>query len=180
MWKRFLHYSLASGIVFQMCVRVCVLVTQSCPTLFDPMDCNPPGSSVHGILQARVLQWVAILFSRESSQLRDWNQVSCIAGWFFTIWATREAHLWDVFESLLFLIVCMWFFFSWGFQELLCLNAIVIDLSICSFIASSWGKLWSEEISEKNFNLRWLKGGVTGELLINEHTVLVKFYMNSA
>ena len=46
-------------------------VTQSCPTLCDPMNCNPPGSSVHGILQARVLEWVAISFSRGSSQPRD-------------------------------------------------------------------------------------------------------------
>ena len=42
-------------------------VTQSCPTLCDPMDCNLPGSSVHGILQARILEWVAIFFSRGSS-----------------------------------------------------------------------------------------------------------------
>ena len=48
-----------------------VLVTQSCPTLFDPMDCSSPGSSVHGILQARILKWVAIPFSRGSSQPRD-------------------------------------------------------------------------------------------------------------
>ena len=46
-------------------------VTQSCPTLFDPMDCSLPGSFVHRILQAGILQWVAILFSRGSSQLRD-------------------------------------------------------------------------------------------------------------
>ena len=51
-------------------------VAQSCLTLCDPMDCGPPGSSVHGILQARVLEWVAIPFSRESSQTR----VSCVAG----------------------------------------------------------------------------------------------------
>ena len=44
---------------------------QSCLTLCDPMDCSPPGSSVHGILQARILEWVALLSSRESSQLRD-------------------------------------------------------------------------------------------------------------
>ena len=68
-------------------------VAQSYPTLCDPMDCSPPGSSVHGILQARVLKWVAIPFSRESSQPRDWIQVSCLAGRFFTIWATREAHV---------------------------------------------------------------------------------------
>ena len=48
-----------------------VLITQSCPTLCDPMDCSPPGTSVHGILQARTPEWVAISFSRESSQPRD-------------------------------------------------------------------------------------------------------------
>ena len=64
---------------------------QSCPTLCDPMDCSLPGSSVHGILQARVLEWVAISFSRGSSQPRDRTQVSRTAGRRFTIWATREA-----------------------------------------------------------------------------------------
>ena len=67
------------------------LVTQSCPTLFDPMDYNPPGSSVHGILQARILEWVDIPFSRGSSQDKDRTQVSHIAGGFFAVWATREA-----------------------------------------------------------------------------------------
>ena len=57
---------------------VCVLVTQLCPTLCDPMDCSPPASSVHGILQARILEWVAISFSRGSSQSRDQNSVSGI------------------------------------------------------------------------------------------------------
>ena len=64
---------------------------QSWPTLCDPMDCSPPGSSVHGILQARILEWVAMPSSRGSSQSTDQTQVSCIAGRFFTIWATREA-----------------------------------------------------------------------------------------
>ena len=54
-----------------------------CPTLCDPTDCSPPGSSVHGILQARIREWVAIPFSRESSQPRDWTWVFCIAGRFF-------------------------------------------------------------------------------------------------
>ena len=49
----------------------CCLVTKLCPTLWDPMDCSPPGSSVHGISQARILEWVAIAFSRGSSQPRD-------------------------------------------------------------------------------------------------------------
>ena len=55
------------------------LVTKSCPTLCNPMDYNPPVSSVHGIFQARILEWVAISFSRESSPPRDWTWVSCIA-----------------------------------------------------------------------------------------------------
>ena len=55
-------------------------VAQSCPTLCDPVDCSPPGSSVHGILQARILEWVAISFSRGSSRPRDRTQVSHIAG----------------------------------------------------------------------------------------------------
>ena len=66
------------------------LVAQSCLTLCDPMDCSLPGSSVHGIFQARVLEWVAISFSKGSSQPRDGTRVSHIAGRCFTIWATRE------------------------------------------------------------------------------------------
>ena len=66
-------------------------IAQSCPTLCDPMDCSPQGSSAYGILQARILEWVAISFSRESSGLRDQTRVSCITGRFFTVWATRKA-----------------------------------------------------------------------------------------
>ena len=69
------------------------LVAQRCPTLCDPMDCKPTRFPVHGILQARILEWVAILSSRGSSEPRDQTQLSHIAGSFFTIWATREAHI---------------------------------------------------------------------------------------
>ena len=69
-----------------------IKVTQSCPTLCDPMDCSLPGSSVHGILQGWIMEWVAFPFSRGSSQNSDWTQVSCIAGGFFTTWATRKAQ----------------------------------------------------------------------------------------
>ena len=62
-------------------------------TLCYPMDCSPPGSSVHGISQARVLEWVAISSTRGSSQPRDQTQVSHIAGRHFTIWAIREASI---------------------------------------------------------------------------------------
>ena len=85
-----------------------VKVSQSCPTLCDPMHCRPPGSSVHGILQAKILEWVAISSSRESSWPRDQTQVSCFAGRFFTIWATREAP-WTIrnfhFKGFVFWIV---------------------------------------------------------------------------
>ena len=59
-------------------------VTQSCPTLCNPVDCSLPDFSVHGILQARILKWIAIPFSRGTSQPRDRTLVSCIAGRFFT------------------------------------------------------------------------------------------------
>ena len=65
-------------------------ITQSCPTLCNPMDCSLPGSSIYGIFQAKVLQWVAISFSRGSSQLRNRTRVSLIVGRRFTILATKE------------------------------------------------------------------------------------------
>ena len=65
-------------------------VAQLCLTLCDPMDCSLPRTSVRGIFQARVLEWVALSFSRGSSQPRDWTWVSCIVGRCFTIWVTRE------------------------------------------------------------------------------------------
>ena len=69
-----------------------VLVTQSYPTLCDSMDCSLPGFSVHGILQARILEWVVMPSFRVSSRPSDQTWVSCITGTFFTIWATREAQ----------------------------------------------------------------------------------------
>ena len=66
-------------------------VVQWCPTLWDPMDCSLPGSSIHGISQERILEWVAISFSRGSSPPRDQTGVSHITGRRFTVWATRGA-----------------------------------------------------------------------------------------
>ena len=68
-----------------------MLVTQSCPILCDPMDCSLQGPSVHWILQARIREWIAIPFSRWSSRPRVQTLVSCIAGRFFTVCATKEA-----------------------------------------------------------------------------------------
>ena len=67
-----------------MVVLAC-LVAQLCLTLYNPMDRSLPGSCVHGILQARILEWVALPFSRGSSQPRDQTQVSHFAGRFFTV-----------------------------------------------------------------------------------------------
>ena len=70
-------------------------VAQSCPTLCSSMDCSPPGSSAHGIFQARILEWVAISFSRESSQPRDQTRISYVswlAGKFFTTCVTWEVQ----------------------------------------------------------------------------------------
>ena len=86
LWDQILILSLTDTV----CVCVCE-VTQSCPILCDPKDCSPPGTPVHGILQAR-MEWVALPFSRGFSWPRDRTWVSCIAGRFFTLWATREAH----------------------------------------------------------------------------------------
>ena len=76
-----------------------MLFAQTCSTLCNPMDYSPLGSSVHGILQARILEWIIIPFSRGSSQPRDWTQVSCTAGRFFTVWATREDCLMSFISS---------------------------------------------------------------------------------
>ena len=66
------------------------LVARSCPTLCNPMDYRPPGSFVYEIFWTRIQEWVAISFSKGSSPRRGWTWVSCVAGGFFTNWATRE------------------------------------------------------------------------------------------
>ena len=88
--------SLTIGPFFPMCVPSMCLAAQPCPTLCDPLDCRPPGYSVHGIFQARILKWIVISFSRGSSQLKDRTCVSyvpCIAG---------------VIRAKLFLFICFY------------------------------------------------------------------------
>ena len=77
---------------------------QSCLTLCDPMHCSSPGSSV----LARILEWVAISFTRGSSWPRDWTWVSCTAGGFFTTWSTREAHSSPIPLTILFKLKGQW------------------------------------------------------------------------
>ena len=74
-----------------LCAVLC-LIAQACTTLCNPVDCSPPGSSVHGILQSRITEWVAMASSRVSSQPRDQIKVSRIAGRFFTVWAGKPMN----------------------------------------------------------------------------------------
>ena len=103
------------------------------PTLCDPMDCGPPGSSVHGILQSIILEWVAILFSRESSWPKDRTQVSRIAGGFFTVLATREGRV--------FIYVCVCVYkevrFMWRKSRVIRLERGITEMSNSSSIKSS-------------------------------------------
>ena len=103
-----------------------------------------PGSSVHGIIQARILEWAAIPFSRGSSQPRNQTQVSCIAGRFFTIWATKEAHMYiyTTFYLSINQLKDIWVISTFGcyeqyFNEHLCISSVWTDVFIsleCIFI----------------------------------------------
>ena len=92
----------------------------------DPMDYSPPGSSFHGIFQARILEWVAISFSRGSSGPRNRTWVSCIAGGFFTDWARREA-LRVILDGMYFLSSK----FSVLSPPLLCLPSSLLPKQLC-------------------------------------------------
>ena len=79
---------------------------QSCPTLCDPMNCSPPGSSVHGIFLARILEWVAISSSRGSSQPRDWTCISYVScRGILYCWATRSGYSWSRMVIIIFVAV---------------------------------------------------------------------------
>ena len=73
------------------CMHCACSVDQSCPILCNLMDCSPPGTSVNGIFQARILEWVVISYSRGFSQPRDWTHVSCTGRCILYHWATQEA-----------------------------------------------------------------------------------------
>ena len=123
-----------------------VKVAQSCPTLWDCMDC----SSVHEIFQARILEWVAISFSRGSFRPRDRTWVTCIAGRVFTIWATREA-LWSngCWQFDLFLLPFLnpactygssWFMYYWSLAwRTLSITLLACEMStLCSRLNILW------------------------------------------
>ena len=121
-WAVMYNTKLFTFICVCVCVcaraRACILVAQSCPTLCDPIDCSLLGSSVHGILQTRILEWVAISFSRISSHPMDGTRVPCIAGRFFTIWAPREALYVHLHASIFLSPIFPFFFFPSHFPSL--------------------------------------------------------------
>ena len=92
-----------------------VLVAQLCPTLCDPVECSLPSYSVHGILQARILEWISIPFSRVSSRHRNWTQVSHTTGRFFTAWATGKG-IFPAQGSNSVLCHCRWTFYKLSHQ----------------------------------------------------------------
>ena len=100
------------------------------------MDCNPPGSSIHGIFQARVLEWSAILFSRGSSRPRDRTLVSRIAGRCFTIWATREIPFQCIDMSYCLFIYCFTFGLFSGFGWYILVYVMYIPVMI------PWTRAW--------------------------------------
>ena len=115
-----------------------VLVAQSCLPLWDPMDCSLPGSSVHGILQARIPKWVAIPFSRGSSWPRDRTQISCIVGRFLTI-STRSHQ--GVDTPLNQWLSARWFFLPSGTRQRL--HAfLIISAEKRGVIGIWWVQVW--------------------------------------
>ena len=97
------------------------------------MDCSPPGSSIYGVFQARILEWVAISFSRGSSQTRDQAHVSCIGSWILYHWPTREAHIYiythmyGLFSFMRLLKSEMW---SWSFKN--------YNVWYCNIVRNTW------------------------------------------
>ena len=105
---RFIYGYCTIDITPQYTIYMCVLVVQSCLTFCDSMDCSPTGYFVHGILQAKILEWVAIPFSTGSSQPRGQIWVSCIAGRFFTVCAIRETHIYTHTHTHIYTYIYMY------------------------------------------------------------------------
>ena len=133
------------------------------------MNCSPPGSSVHGILQARILEWVAMSFSRGSSWPRDWTWVSCIAGRVFTVQATREALFHRLAAPKLQLVIS-----NWGSSPSSCAECLLLWLCpphrperrlLCCLLA----------LTLACFNLT-LPHAVTNSVILSVFFALLPFY----
>ena len=149
-----------------------VLSAQSCPTPCDSMDCSLPSSSVHGISQARILEWVAMPSSMESSRPRDWTGVSWIVGCFFTVWATRRSegrhekhqhfHVLETFITLQLKVI-----FSNTFQYLLLLIKIQFGNIVPGFpVCKTWWLLLLKMGNAVSLHLQ-----PYGDWIINSNTL---------
>ena len=130
------------------------LVAQSCQTLCNPMDCSPPGSSVHGISQARILEWVAISFSRGSSQFSDRTQVSCIAGRLYhlrhqgspylahgwVIWCNSFSHVFSLLIIAALFQLFLWKSDYWPY--FLLWHYLLISHGLCLIMSLPWWLRW--------------------------------------
>ena len=114
-------------------MSVYVLVTQSCPILCDPTNCSLPGFSVYGILQARILEWIVIPFSRGFSWPRDQTLVSYIAGRFFTIWATGKSLSIHIKNQL---TINIWAYFCTLCSVLFICLSILMPVPCCFYYCS--------------------------------------------
>ena len=120
-----------------------VVSAQSCPTLCNPVDCKLLGFSVHGILQARILEWIAVFFSRGSSRPRDWTRVSLIGGRRFNLWATREVHSVSLGERIIYhrlreLCVLVFLHSLCGFNNFFGLRLFLVWMLAVSFLSLCW------------------------------------------
>ena len=137
----------------------------SCPTLCDPMDCSLPGSSIHGIFQARVLEWIAISFSRRSSRSRDWTWVSRIVGRCFTDWATREVHnIWEeyiILNAILYKVLSLGIFWITCKGGTMCWeNSVLyyqyVPLNYMHVWIFYWSSsIWMSSIDIAEFSVSW-------------------------
>ena len=123
-------------------VLFCALVTQSCLILCDLEDCNPPDFSVYGILKARLLEGIAIPFSRGSSKTRDQNLVSWISGRFFPIWATGKLGRLEKLQSssgtpIIRMLVCLMFSLRWSSVLFILFNLVCSSEVIFTILSSS-------------------------------------------
>ena len=144
LWPHGLQYGSQASLSLTISQRVWMTAIQLCPTFSDPMDCSLPDSSVHGIVQTRILKWTSISFSRGSSWPRGQTQVSCIAGRFYYLPEFVKTHVHEVRDAiqpshlLLFPSPPAFIFPS--------IRVFPRDLALCI----RWPKYWSFSISSFN------------------------------
>ena len=141
-----------------------MLVTQLCPALCNPMNCSPSGSFDLGILQARILEWVAISFSKGSSWPRDETWVSCNSGRLFTIWARREAFL--LFKELLLTFLGRQVYWQQITSVFVCLEKVFLLYQagglfpLFTSLSSCYHNSWGEVTCNSYLCFPWLLSGI--------------------